>query len=380
MMVYFDHNSTTKVDEAVLEQMMPYFSGVFGNASSRHDLGTDSRIAVDTARGQVAKLVGVEASQVIFTSGGTEANNMFLSGMASYLPPARVFTSQIEHPCVSEPSQRLQKMGWNLHQFETSTSGVAKVDALADEKFKQGDLITLMLANNETGVLQPVSELGDAVAERGGWLHTDAVQALGKVRLDFETLGVHSMSLSAHKINGPKGVGALIVDKKLPINPFILGGGHESGLRSGTENVPGIVGFGAAAELVLSRLDEYEAKVKPLQTQLEGGLTRLGAIIHGGGEKRLSNTTYFSFQGVQGETFVIELNKRGFALASGSACSRHGSSVSPTLTAMGVSEELALCAVRISLGLDNTHHEVELFLESVESVLASFSNLSSVTI
>ena len=380
MTVYFDHNSTTQIAEPVLDAMMPFLKGEFGNASSRHDFGTRSREAVNVAREQVASLLDVQASQVIFTSGGTESNNMFINGLASYGPPRKIFISAIEHPCVMSPAGSLRKSGWSLEILPVTKDGAVMVEEIKANAFERNCLVSVMLANNETGVLQAVKELAANVRRAGGWIHTDAIQAIGKIPVSFSDLGVHAMSVSAHKLNGPKGVGALIVDKKLPIDAFIKGGGHEFGLRSGTENVASIVGFGVAATLVSGRLETYQSRIGKLRETLERRLAMFGAVIHGQKSPRLSNTCYFSLPGIQGETLVMELNKAGFALASGSACSSHSSEISPTLKAMGISEELAYGAVRLSLGLDNTVEECDAFITSLEKIVLRLNNLVSLTV
>jgi len=380
MQVYFDHNSTTRVADSVLGAMLPYFQHQYGNASSRHDLGTIARSAINESREKIAGLVGVQPSQVIFTSGGTESNNMFISGMASYLPPGRVLVSSIEHPCVMVPARHLSRQGWTVDLIPVSAKGIVDKDQLSVDLIGRDSLVSVMMVNNETGVIQPIAELASLVKSNGGWMHTDAIQALGKIHCNFGDSGVHAMSLSAHKINGPKGIGALIVDKKLPIDAFIKGGGHEFGLRSGTENVASIVGFGVAAELAASNLSGYGSHVSVLRDKIEAQLIRIGAVIHGLGSPRLSNTSYFSVPGIQGETLVMELNKLGFAVASGAACSSHGSGSSVTLKAMAVPEELVHGAVRLSLGIDNVEEECDGFSAALELIVSRLKELVSLTV
>ena len=380
MQTYFDHNSTTRVADSVLGAMLPYFQHQYGNASSRHDLGTSARSAINESREKIAGLVGVQPSQVIFTSGGTESNNMFVAGMASYLPPARVMVSSIEHPCVMVPARHLSRLGWTVDLIPVSANGIVDTDQLPVDLISKDSLVSVMMVNNETGVIQPVAELASLVKSKGGWMHTDAVQALSKIPCNFVDSGVDAMSLSAHKINGPKGVGALIVDKKLPLNAFIKGGGHEFGLRSGTENVASIVGFGVAAELAVSNLSNYGPHLSVLRDEIEAKLIRIGAVIHGLAAPRLSNTSYFSIPGIQGETLVMELNKVGFSVASGAACSSHGSGSSATLRAMKVSEELAHGAVRLSLGMDNGEKECDEFSAALALIVSRLKKLVSLTV
>lgn len=378
--VYFDHNATTPVDGTVFEAMLPYLRGRYGNASSRHELGTIARKAVNIAREQVAALVNVQPAQVIFVSGGTEANNFFIKGAAGYLKPTQIAVSGVEHPCVAKPAQELARQGWKLRQLGVGADGRADL-ADVDEALKEPTgIVSLMLANNETGVIQPVAEVAEQARRAKAWMHTDAVQALGKIAVDFDALGVHAMTLSAHKLYGPKGAGALIMDKRLQLRPLIHGGGHEHGLRSGTENVPAIVGFGSACELAASRLETIGPRLEQLRGRLEQGLHGLGAVIFGARAPRISNTSYFAFKGVVGETLVIELDKAGFAVAPGAACSSANPEPSATLLAMGVEPELARGAVRFSVGAGNTQQEVDEFLRALKIVLSRLKSLTAMAV
>jgi len=378
--IYFDHNATTPIDETVFEAMLPYLRGRYGNASSRHELGTVARRAVNLAREQVAALVNVQPAQVIFVSGGTEANNFFIKGAAGYLKPAQVAVSAIEHPCVAKPAQELARQGWKLRRLAVDADGRADL-ADVDEALKETTgIVSLMLANNETGVIQPVAEVAERARRAKAWVHTDAVQALGKIVVDFDALGAHAMTLSAHKLYGPKGAGALIMDKRLQLRPLIHGGGHEQGLRSGTENVPAIVGFGAACELAASRLETIGPRLERLRARLEEGLHGLGAVIFGARALRIPNTSYFAFKGVVGETLVIELDRAGFAVAPGAACSSASPEPSATLLAMDVEPELARGAVRFSLGVGNTQREVDAFLRALRAVLSRLKGLTAMAV
>ena len=380
MQVYFDHNATTAPDERVLEAMLPFLKGEYGNASSRHEFGTRARKAVTRAREQVATLVNVQAPQVVFVSGGTEANNLFIRGAAAYLKPTQVVVSGIEHPCVAKPAQDLARQGWKLRELAVSSNGLvdlADVDAALNDAT---GLVSVMLANNETGVIQPVAEIAAKARLKRAWMHTDAVQALGKIPVDFEALGVHAMTISAHKIYGPKGTGALVVDKRLELKPIIHGGGHEMGLRSGTENVPAVVGFGAACELALERMDQITRHVRELRDRTDQGLSALGALIFGQSAPRIPNTTYFAVPNIDGETLVIELDKAGFAVASGAACSSTSTEPSATLLAMGVVPELARGAVRVSFGVHNTAGQVEDFLRALSAVLNRLRRLTAIAV
>ena len=382
--VYFDHNATTAVDDAVLDAMLPYFKGKFGNPSSRHAYGMVARRAVNQAREQVADSVGVQPAQVVFTSGGSEANNLFIQGAAGYLKPARIIVSAVEHPCVMRAAQELARNAnakWNLRRLAVDNLGrvnLADVDNAVAEQ--QPGLVSVMLANNETGVIQDVTAISEKARACGAWMHTDAVQAFGKVPVDFSSLKVHAMTLSAHKIYGPKGAAALIMDKRLLLKPLIYGGGHENGLRSGTENVPAIVGFGVACGLIKSRVTENAARIAAMRVRLEQGLVEMGAVIFGLGASRLPNTCYFALPGIEGDTLVVRLDKAGFAVASGAACSSVNPGQSHVLEAMGVESMLARCAVRVSLGSNNSPVQVENFLKALSGVAEELKRINMVTL
>jgi cysteine desulfurase len=378
--VYFDHNATTPVDERVLEAMLPFLRRDYGNASSRHELGTVARKAVDRAREQVAALVGVQPVQVIFTSGGTESNNLFIKGAAAYLRPTQIVVSGIEHPCVAKPAQELARQGWRLRKLAVTRDGEVSLEDVEQALSEETGIVSVMLANNETGVIQDVAAVAARARRAEAWMHTDAVQAFGKIAVDFNALGVHAMTVSAHKIYGPKGAGALIVDKKLELKPLLHGGGHERGLRSGTENVPAIVGFGAACELASGRMQELAARLARMRERLEQGLHALGAVIFGERAPRIPNTSYFAFNGIDGEALVIELDKQGFAVAAGAACSSASTEPSATLLAMGVEPELARGAVRLSLGAANTMEQVDGFLKALSSVVTGLRRLTAVAV
>ncbi|MEK6708409.1 MAG: cysteine desulfurase family protein [Pseudomonadota bacterium] len=378
---YFDHNATTALDDAVLDVMLPYFQGEFGNPSSRHLRGMAARRAIDQAREQVADSVGVQPEQVVFSSGGSEANNLFILGAAGYLKPTRIIVSAIEHPCVLRPAQELARRGhekWDLRRLAVDRLGQASLDDAANAmREQQPGLVSVMLANNETGVIQDVAAIAEKAREHGAWTHTDAVQAFGKIPVDFAALKVHAMTLSAHKIYGPKGAAALIVDKRLLLKPLIFGGGHENGLRSGTENVPAIVGFGAACELAKIRMTEMTTRVAAMRTRLEQGLIAMGAVIFGLGAARLPNTCYFALPGIEGDTLVVRLDKAGFAVASGAACSSVTPGQSHVLEAMGVEPMLARCAVRVSLGSTNTPVQVEDFLKTLGGTVEGLRSMNT---
>ena len=359
--VYLDHNATSPLDSAVREAMLPYLGARFGNASSRHEYGRHARAAIDAARGQVAAAVGAHPTEVIFTSGGSEANNLFIKGAAAMRKPGRVAVSAIEHPCVREAARRLARQGWGVDEIAVDSQGVVDGADFSAKLSAAPTLVSIMLANNETGVLQDIATLAAEARRRGAWFHTDAVQALGKVPVDFRRLGVNALTVSAHKIYGPIGVGALVVDKRVELAPLIDGGGQERGLRSGTENLAAIVGFGLACELAESRREADATRLAQLKAQLEHGLGGLGAIVFSADVPRLAGTSFFAFPGIDGETLVGKLDRAGFACASGSACSSANPEPSKTLLAMGVAPEVARGAIRVSVGRATTQEDVNRF-------------------
>ncbi|TVT74172.1 MAG: cysteine desulfurase [Denitromonas halophila] len=375
--VYFDHNATTPLDPQVREAMLPYLGERFGNASSRHEYGRHARAAIDTARAQVAAALGAHPTEVIFTSGGSEANNLFLKGAAAMLKPGRVAVSAIEHPCVRESARRLVKQGWTFDEMGVDAQGVIDKADFTEKLSARPQLVSVMLANNETGVLQDIASLAAMARAQGARFHTDAVQALGKVAVDFRALGVNALTVSAHKIYGPIGVGALVVDKRVELAPLIDGGGQERGLRSGTENLAAIVGFGLACELAESRRVDDATHAAQLKAALEEGLGSLGATVFSADATRLSGTSFFAFSGVDGETLVGKLDRAGFACASGSACSSANPEPSKTLLAMGVAREMARGAIRVSVGRATTLDEVNRFVGALSNELNTLRGLTA---
>ena len=381
--VYFDYNATTPLEPSVLESMLPWLSDRFGNPSSRHDYGRAARRAIDEARATVAEAVGAHSTEVVFTSGGSEANNLFIKGAAACLTPGALAISAIEHPCVTKPAEQLVRRGWALYKLAVDEEGridLQNYEAVLAHKPK---LISVMLANNETGGLQDVAALAARARSTGAWFHTDAVQAVGKVAVDFRALnaaGVHAMTISAHKIGGPKGVAALVLDKRVELEPLIAGGGHERGLRSGTENVAAIVGFAAACELALPRVVEVAPRLAALRELLERGLVNMGAMLFGRGAEKLPNTAYFAFPDIDGETLVAQLDRAGFAVASGAACSSANPEPSHVLQAMGVAPQIARGAVRVSLGAANTAEQVENFLLTLQATVFRLQRLTAIAV
>ena len=380
---YLDHNATTPLDALVLEAMLPFLTERYGNASSRHEYGRAARAAIDAARSQVAAAVGAHPTEVVFTSGGSEANNLVLKGAAASLRPGLLAVSAIEHPCILKPAAQLARSGWQVRTVAVDAAGRADFADFAEVVAARPKLLSIMLANNETGVVQDIPALATAAKASGGWFHSDAVQALGKLPLDFRALnlaGVHAITLSAHKAYGPKGAAALVLDKRVELQPLIAGGGHERGLRSGTENVPAIVGFGVAAELAAQRVAELASRLKSLQQRLESALAGLGVQIFGAAGERLPNTTYFALPDIDGETLVGKLDREGFAVASGAACSSANPEPSHVLQAMGVAPEIARGAVRVSLGAGNTETDIDEFINALRVTVGRLQGLSALAV
>jgi cysteine desulfurase len=378
--VYLDHNATTPIDDRVFETMLPFLKGQFGNASSRHEFGTVARRAIESAREQVAVAVGVQASQVIFVSGGTEANNLFIKGTAAKLKPTQLAISSVEHPCVERAAHELTKQGWKLRKLPVDGEGRLRKAEMISILSEPTAIVSVMLANNETGVILDVAETAQQARNIGAWMHSDAVQAFGKIPVNFEKLGVHALTISGHKIYGPKGAAALIVDKRIDMAPLLSGGRHEKGMRAGTENVAAIVGFGMACEIAMQRMDTLATQLKKLREKLEAGIHELGAQIFGAQAERIPNTSFFAFPGVEGETLVVQLDRAGFAVASGSACSSLNTGPSVVLTAMGVEKDLAKNAIRVSLGKDNNAAQIDEFLSALKKILTNLRNLSAIAV
>ena len=371
MSIYLDHNATTPLDPRVLEAMLPWLQGIHGNPSSVHRYGRAARAALDTARQQVAALVNAQPAQVIFTSGGTEANNLALKGVCSGTPDGRLLVSAVEHAAVLEPAETLATQGWRVRQLPVDGDGRLDMQALDDMLDLDVRLVSVMRANNETGVLQDVQAVAGRAHGYGALMHTDAVQAAGRIPVDFVELGVNLMTLSAHKLNGPRGVGALIVDKRVDLRPQLTGGGQEQGLRGGTEDLAGVIGFGKAAELAHSELAVRARQLQALREQMEAGLKCIAGIrIFAAGAERLPNTVQIGVEGHAGEMLVMALDRHGIAVSSGSACHSGSGKPSHVLLAMGVDAAMARSAVRISLGMDNTAEDVRALLTALAAVIA----------
>ncbi len=374
MAVYLDYNATTPLHDDVMQAMLPYMQQSIGNPSSLHRFGRLQKDAIEKAREQVAQLVDAHPDQVIFTSGGTEANNLLVKGVAASPDVNRIAISAIEHMSMLDP---VASLGDACAVDFIGVDAQGRVTEALLEKAIKADtgLISVMSANNETGVIQDIASLARLANQRGIWFHTDASQAAGKIDVSFSQWGVHAMTVSSHKLYGPLGAGALIVDKRLPVHAQMHGGAQEHRLRAGTENVPAIVGFGAAAELAQKELHERAEHVLRLRSAFEKGLSDMPSIkIFAAQAERLPNTVQFGVQGFDGETLLMQLDRKGIAVSSGSACTSGKTEPSHVLKAMGVNEELALSSVRVSFGKDNTLADVEILLKALSEIINTMSN------
>jgi cysteine desulfurase len=393
--VYLDHSATTPADRRVVEAMLPYLTERFGNASSVHSFGQEARAAVDRARREVAALIGARANEIVFVSGGTEANNLALRGITdagqtrknisngSSTKKGHVITSSIEHSSVRGISDELEKRGWDITRLPAYEEGIVRIDDVRAALRSDTVLISVMLANNEIGTLQPISEIGALVREertngRQLWLHTDAVQAAGRIPLDTETLGCDLLSLSAHKLYAPKGTGALFVRRGVRLVSQNVGGHQEREKRAGTEGVPGIVAFGMAAKLAREELAERSEHERQLRDRFEAGVTeRIEDIVFNGDRaRRLPNLSNISFRFIEGEGLLISLDLQGVAVSTGSACSSGTLEPSPVIQALGRNDELARGAIRFSFGKDNTAEDVDYVLEVLARVVEKLRQLS----
>ena len=376
--IYFDHNATTQLDSRVLDAMLPWLQQQTGNPTSRHGFGRSARDAIEHARTQVAQACGAYANQVIFTGSGTEANNFAIKGMAVSQPASQILTSAIEHPCVSRPALAMQTLGYTSQKIAVDNQGKVDLVQFKNQLKTPTGLVSVMLANNETGVVQHVAEIAQLARANGALMHTDAVQALGKIELNFTDLNVHAMTVSSHKIHGPQGAAALILDKRVDIQPLLEGGGQERGLRSGTENVAAIVGFGLACELAANNVASYQAHTQALRDQFEQGLAALKVSIFGNQVARLSNTSFFAVNDIEGETLVMALDRQGYAVASGSACSSDSTEPSHVLLAMGIHADVARGAVRVSFSAKNTAQQVADFLAILNNEINKLKQMTAI--
>jgi len=380
-LIYLDHNATTPLDERVLEAMMPYFVERYGNASSLHEAGTAAATGLSWARGRVAELIGADVREVVFTSGGTEADNIAVFGVAKALQKKgknHIVTSAVEHPAVLEPVRYLEKQGYDVTIVGVDENGLVSPGEVEAAIRPNTALVSVMYANNETGVVQPLSEIGEVCREKGVIFHTDAVQAAGKIPINVDELGCDLLSIAAHKFYGPKGVGVLYVRRKTPILPVYYGGHHEQNIRPGTENVPGAVGLARALEVATEDMEAESARLSALRDRLEElADEKVGHIgVNGGGAPRVPNTTNISFHFVEGESILLYLNTKGVCASTGSACASKESGPSHVLTAMGIAPEFCQGAIRFSLGRSNTAEQVEYVVERLAEIVPRLRDMS----
>jgi len=386
-LIYLDNAASTAVHPEVVKEMMPYFDSQYGNPSSIHQFGRKAKNAIQKARKQVAALIGAEPDEILFTSGGTESNNTILYGIPKLhemthvnfkLENNHIITSSIEHEAVLKPCKKLEEMGLKITYIPVDEHGIVDYNDVANSITENTVLVSIMLANNEVGTIQPIKEISEICKKYQIPLHTDAVQAVGKVPINVKELGVDALSVSSHKINGPKGIGALFIKKGLRVTPQILGGGQENGMRSGTENVASIVGFGKACEIAKERLNENISHFQTLHSTM---LSRVIKEIHhvklnGHSEKRIFNNIHLTFMGVNGEDLIIKLDEHGIAASTGSACSMHTQKASHVLKAMGFNHEQITGSLRMSFGYLNRLDEIDQTIAILKKVVTELRSVS----
>ena len=377
--IYFDNNATTQVAEEVLEEIQPLFCELYGNPSSMHTFGGQIGRKIGQAREQVAGLLGCEPSEIVFTSGGTESDNTAIKGTLAALPQKRkIITSRIEHPAVLTVCRELENRGYNIIELAVDKYGQLDIEHLAEQLDDDTALVTIMYANNETGVIFPIDKISRLTAEKGIVFHTDAVQAVGKIPLNLSKSNIDLLSLSGHKLHGPKGVGILYVRKGTRLSPYMLGGHQEAGRRAGTENVPGIVGIGKACELAAKNFEQENNKVKDLRDKLESEILEKcsDSLLNGDKENRLPNTTNISFEYIEGEAILLMLDQYGICASSGSACTSGSLEPSHVLRAMGVPFTAAHGSIRFSLSRYSTEEEVDYTIEKIPPIVNQLRKLS----
>lgn len=377
--VYLDNSATTKVSDEVINAVLPYFTEKYGNPSSLHSSGRDAHVAIEAAREQVAKAIGATPGEIIFTSGGTEADNIAIIGSAlvNKRKGNHIITSAIEHPAVIETCKHLEKEGFKVTYVPTDTDGIVKLDALEAAITKETILISVMQVNNEIGAIQPIKEIGRIAREKDIYFHTDAVQAMGKVRVDVEDLGVDMLSISGHKIHAPKGTGVLFLRKGTPVKSLMFGGGHERGIRSGTENTPGIVGMGKACEIAVRDFDRNVAHMTRLRDRLMDGLLKIDhSRLNGSRKLRSPNNVNVSFSFVEGESMVLLLDLKGVEVSTGSACSSKKLEASHVLLSCGLDPETAHGSLRMTNSSFNTQEEIDYVIETLPGIVARLREMS----
>ena len=380
MRAYFDHNATTPPDQAVIEAVVRALGEDFGNASSVHHFGQRAKALLDEARTSIGQLIGAEPAEIVFTSGGTESDNLALRGAVEALEPTgkrHIITSSIEHEAVLNTVKALVKRGWTATILPVDATGIVAPASLAAVISRQTAIVSVMHANNEIGTIQPIAELAAIAHEHGALLHTDAVQSVAKIPVDVRVLGVDLLTLSAHKFNGPKGAGALWIRRGTRLVSTMTGGKHERNRRGGTENVPGIAGMGVAARLAAAKLAADAARTGALRDRLESGILAqvAGTVVNGARASRVPNTTNISFEGVEAESLLIALDLEGFAVSTGSACSSGTLEPSHVLRAMNLPSHRTQNSIRFSLGAGNTEAQVDALLAKLPTVVGKLRTL-----
>ncbi len=370
--IYLDNNATTQLDPAVMEEMLPFLTKYYGNPSSGYGFAATARNAINLARERLAALLGCEPKEIVFTSGGTESNNAVINSAVQFEPRGQhLITSAVEHSAVLRPCQDLEKVGCNVTFLGVDQHGNLDLTELEGAIRPQTGLVSIMWANNETGVVFPIEKIADICREKGALFHTDAVQAIGKMPMRLRDTAINFLSLSAHKFHGPKGVGALYINRRTKFNPLIAGGGQENGRRGGTENVASIVGLGKAAELALRYLAEGKCDIRSMRDRFEKSVleTISGASVNGTGVARLSNTSSLSFEGIESSAALLLLDRQGICCSAGSACRTGSQEASHVLRAMNSSGDGARRSLRFSLGRFNTDAEIDRAIEVVPKVI-----------
>jgi len=377
-LIYLDNAASTQIHDDVLNSMLPFLKEQYGNPSSIHRYGRLTRKAIHKARKQIASLINADPAEILITSGGTESNNMALVGISSQFPSSQIITSSIEHDAILEPCKKLISNGFQVDYLSVDKFGMIDVSDLQNIISKKTSIVSVMFGNNEVGTIQPIKEIAKICHENQILFHTDAVQAVGKIPVDVRELGVDSLSISSHKLHGPKGVGALYIKDGVKIDPIILGGGQEFRLRSGTENVASIVGFGQACEIAQNNLDENNTLIKKLQSALvKKVLEEIPQVTFNGHlESRLSNNAHFTFLGVNGEDLIIKLDEYGIASSTGSACSVNTQKASHVLESMGFSLEQITGSLRLTVGIFNTENEINETVDILKKVVKELRAVS----
>lgn len=377
-MIYLDNAASTAINEYVLQEMLPFFKEQYGNPSSIHQLGRIANKAIQQARKQIADLISADSKEILLTSGGTESNNTALMGIAHKNKGCHIITSSIEHEAVLEPCKKLEKEGFEITFLPVNRDGLINPDDIKKSIKKNTSLVSIMFANNEVGTIQPIREISEICRKHRIYFHTDAIQGIGKIKINVKELGLDLLSISSHKINGPKGIGALYIRNGISIEPFIVGGGQESGLRSGTENVANIVGFGKACQLAKYNLEKNILHFKTLRDSLVSKVLKEipHVSINGHPESRIPNNAHFTFLGVNGEDLIIKLDEEGIAASTGSACSVRTQKASHVLKAMGFSHDQISGSLRLTVGINNNLSEIETTVSILKKVVRELRKVS----